>query len=311
MGGFLQRNSSVLYKEDAMNKDLENALVGLSTGHRQMEYTWRDLALYALSVGAKADDYLYTYEKNMKALPTYGVVPYWGAINITPQIPHPEPAAVIADHLIHSTVAPLHMEHEINMYRPIDPIKGTFVFQDVITDVYDRGVGKGAVIKTKMDVHDEAGNLICSNISNTLYQEAGGFGGKQMPKSDTKIPDRVPDFIEEDYINSVQNVLYRLTGDTNLVHIDPDFAKERGFDKVFMQGLCSFGFACRMAIKNVIPNEPERMTKMKAQMRSILYMDTPVELQMWVEKPNRMYFKLVNKRDGKAILDKGVFEWKQ
>ncbi len=293
-----------------MKIDLEKALVGLSTEHRELQYTWRDIALYALSVGAKADDLMYTYEKNMKTLPTYGVVPYWGAVNITPRIARPEPAAQLADQIIHSTVAPLHMEHEIIMHRPIDPIKGTLVFQDVITDVYDRGEGKGAVIKTKVDVHDEAGNLLCTNTSSTLFQEGGGFGGKAMPKNTVKIPDREPDMVEDDYISPVQNVLYRLTGDTNLVHVDPDFAKERGFDRVFMQGLCSFGFACRMAIKHIIPGEPERMTRLTAQMRSILYMDTPIQLQLWKVEENKAYFRLVNKNDGKAILDRGVFEWK-
>ena len=290
--------------------DLAKALVGMSTEHRELQYNWRDIALYALSVGAKADDLMYTYEKNMKAIPTYGVVPYWGAVGITPRIAHPEPAAQLADAIIHSTIAPLHMEHELIMHRPIDPIKGTLVFQDTITDVYDRGEGKGAVIKTKVDVHDEAGNLICTNISSTLFQEGGGFGGEPMPKNTVKIPDRDPDYVEDDYINPVQNVIYRLTGDTNLVHVDPDFARERGFDKVFMQGLCSFGFACRMAIKNVIPGEPERMTRITAQMRSILYPDTNIALHMWKMEEGKAYFRLVNKETGKAILDRGVFEWK-
>ena len=290
--------------------DLAKELIGLSTEHRELQYNWRDISLYALSIGAKADDLMYTYEKNMKAIPTYGVVPYWGAVNITPRIPHPEPAAQMADRIIHSTIAPLHMEHELIMHRPIDPIKGTLVFQDTITDVYDRGEGKGAVIKTKVDVHDEAGNLICTNVSSTLFQEGGGFGGNPMPKNEVKIPDRTPDLTEDDYINPVQNVLYRLTGDTNLVHVDPDFAKERGFDKVFMQGLCSFGFACRMAIEQLIPGEPERMTRITAQMRSILYPDTPISLLLWKVDEHKAYFRLINKDTEKAILDKGVFEWK-
>lgn len=276
-----------------------------------MEYTWRDMALYALAVGAKADDLEYTYEKNMKAIPTFGVLPYWGTVNITPRLPHPEPAAQLADNIIHSTIAPLHMEHELIVYRPIDPIKGTLIFQDVITDVYDRGPGKGAVIKTKADVHDEAGNLICSNISSTLFQEGGGFGGNPMPKSTVKIPERDADIVVKDYISPVQNVLYRLCGDTNLVHVDPEFAKNRGFDKVFMQGLCSFGFSCRMAIGALIPSQPERMTRITAQMRSILYMDTPVELHIWkTDADTTVYFRLVDSHTGAAILDRGVFEWK-
>lgn len=293
-----------------MKVNLAEKLVGLSTEHRTLSYNWRDISLYALSVGAKADDLTYTYEKNMKAIPTYGVVPYWGAVNITPKIPHPFPAAQMADQIIHSTVAPLHMEHELIMHRPIDPIKGSLVFQDTITDVYDRGKGKGAVIKTKVDVHDEAGNLVCTNVSSTLFQEGGGFGGEPMPKNPVSIPETEPDCAEDDYVSPVQNVLYRLTGDTNLVHVDPEYAKERGFDKVFMQGLCSFGFACRMAVGQLIPGEPERMTRITAQMRSILYPDTPIRLLIWKADEHKAYFRLINKDTGNAVLDRCVFEWK-
>lgn len=291
-------------------EDLAKALVGRKTEHRHMEYTWRDVALYALAVGAKADDLMYTYEKNMKAIPTFGVLPYWGTVNISPRLPRPEPAAQMADDLIHSTIAPLHMDHELRVYRSIDPIKGTLVFQDVITDVFDRGEGRGAVIRTRSDIHDEAGNLICSNLSSTLFQEGGGFGGEPMPKSTVQIPDRGPDYRMEDQIGPTQNVLYRLTGDTNLVHVDPDYARERGFERVFMQGLCSFGFACRMAIQSLLPGEPERMTRISAQMRSILYMDTPISLHLWKVSDKRAYFRLVDTGSGAAILDRGVFEWR-
>lgn len=289
--------------------DLAQALVGQKTERRSMEYTWRDVALYALAVGAKAGDLMYTYEKAMKTLPTFGVLPYWGTVNIHPRLPRPEPAAQLADALIHSTVAPLHMEHELQVFRPIDPIKGTLVFQDVITDVFDRGAGKGAVIKTRSDIHDEAGNLLCTNISSTLFQEGGGFGGQPMPKSAVAIPDAGPDLVLDDDIGPTQNVLYRLTGDTNLVHVDPEFAKSRGFDRVFMQGLCSFGFACRMAIQGLIPGQPERMTRISAQMRSILYMDTPIQLLLWRTAPGRACFRLTDRNTGAAILDRGVFEW--
>ena len=74
------------------------------------------------------------------------------------------------------------------------------------------------------------------------------------------IPDRAPDLTLDDYITPVQNLLYRLTGDTNLVHVDSEYAREMGFPKAFIQGLCSFGVSCRMAIELLCPGEPERMT---------------------------------------------------
>jgi acyl dehydratase len=291
-------------------KNLDKILIGLHTEHRKLEYTWRDLALYALAVGADENDLSYTYERNMKALPTFGVIPYWGALNVEPRISRPQPAAVLAEPIIQNTIAPLHMEHALLLHRPIDPIKGTFVYQDVITDVFDRGEGKGAVIKTKAEVYDEAGNLVCTNISSTLYQQAGGFGGPALPPNPLKMPDRQPDIEVNDFISKVQNLLYRLSGDTNLVHADPDYAREKGFERVFMQGLCSFGFACRLAIKALIPGEPERVSGISAQMRSIVYPGTPVTLALWKNGPGEALFKLLNQDTGAAVLDRGVFRWK-
>lgn len=290
-----------------MSKKLQD-LVGMRTEHRRMSYTWRDMALYALAVGAKADDLQYTYEKNMKALPTFGVLPYWGTVNVEPPLSCPRPAALLAADVIGSTIAPLHMEHELVMHHTI-PTEGALLYQDVITDVYDRGEGKGAVIRTCCQVFDEAETLLCTNTASTLFQEGGGFGGQPMPHSAVQIPNQPADQVFHDHISPVQNLLYRLTGDTNLVHVDPDYARTRGFDRVFMQGLCSFGFACRMAVQALIPGEPERMTRIAAQMRSILYIDTPIRFELWKTGDHAACFRLLNAHTNAAVLDRGVFEW--
>lgn len=290
-------------------ENLAERLVGLKMEPRSMAYNWRDIVLYALSVGAGKDDLNYTYEKYLKALPSYGTVPYWGTVNVRPYQWMPMPASMLADEIIKPTISFLNMDHELIMHRPIDPIKGTFQYQDMITDVYDRGEGKGAVVRTRVDVRDEAGNAVCTNFSSTFFHEAGGFGGKPMPASPVIIPERRPDLECDDFVSPVQNLLYRLTGDTNRVHVDPDYAKKMGFDAPFMQGLCSFGFACRMAIGQLIPGEPERMTRMAAQMRSVLYPGTPVRLLLWNMGGGQALFRLMNLTTGKPVLDRGVFEW--
>ena len=130
-----------------------------------------------------------------------------------------------------------------------------------------------------------------------------------MPKSEVSIPEREPDITEDDYVSPVQNLLYRLTGDTNLIHADPDFVKENGFDKPFMQGLCSFGFAARMLIGNLFPGERERMKRMAAQMSSVLYPGTEIRLEARKMAEGKAYFRLVNKETGKPVLNRGVIEW--
>jgi len=290
--------------------NLAEVLVGRKMEPRYLEYNWRDVALYALAVGAKREDLIYTYEKYIKAIPTYGTIPYWGTINVKPYQWMPLPASMLAAEIVKPTISFLNMDHEIIMHHPIDPIKGTFQYQDVITDVYDRGEGRGAVVKTKVLVRDEAGNDVCTNFSTTFFHETGGFGGPPMPGSSIEIPDRAPDYEADDYISPVQNLLYRLTGDTNLVHADPDHARKMGFETSFMQGLCSFGFSCRMAIGALVPGEPERMTRMAAQMTSVLYPDTPVRFLLWKMGDGVAYFRFMNLTSGKPVLNRGVFEWR-
>lgn len=61
-----------------------NQLIGCKMEPRYVEYNWRDVALYALAVGAHKEDLSYYYEKYLKAIPTFGAVPYWATVNVRP-----------------------------------------------------------------------------------------------------------------------------------------------------------------------------------------------------------------------------------
>lgn len=290
-------------------------LIGTSVGWRKIEYNWRDVALYALAVGAGEDELEYYFEKNMKTLPAFGVVPYFNAINNEPQRPLPYPAANLAHDLMVKELGTdfaqgLHMGHEIIVHRPIDPIKGSLVFNDTISAIYDRGEGKGVIVETRQPVYDEAGNLLCENISTTHMQTQGGYGGPKPPNGKKQYPDREPDYVVDFTLSKTQGALYRLTGDTNYLHIDPEYAATAGFGgQVIMQGLASYGIACRMAIKGVIPHEPERMKRFTAQMRSVGFPGIPVQMRGWKIEEGKAYFKYVDMISGKAILDNCEFEW--
>lgn len=288
-------------------------LIGMSTGFRKMEYTWRDMALYALGVGCSTDELQYVYEKNMKAIPTFATLPCNSAVNVYPQRPTTYPAVFfVRDYLektLHEQVRAMHMSSAFRYLRPLDAIKGSLVFEEKVTDIYDWG-SKGLVVKTTMYVYDEAGRAVAEIDACNSLSTGGGYNGKTMQKSAVVIPERNPDIEEDAYMADNQHLLYRLSGDVHLAHVDPDVAKEYGQPGPFMQGLCSFGYACRMAIKALIPGEPERVTNMDAQMRSIVFPDTQIQFQGWIMEEGTLYFRLINKASGKAILDKGVFNWK-
>ena len=288
---------------------LSDAIIGKKSVQYRLSYTWRDLILYALAVGAKETELELIYEKGLKALPTYGVVPCLSTIGVEPPMKGAaDPTILAADFL--EDRAGLHMEHELIMYRPIDPAGATFCYDTEVTDLFDRGPGKGAVIKQETTVYDDCGNKICTNNANFILLKGGGFGGKPLPPSPVSIPKTDPDIEIDDVIPMTQNALYRLTGDTNLVHIDPEAARREGQERPFMHGLCSFGYVCRMAAGALFPREPERMTRIAAQMRSVMFPGSSIRLLLWRTDGNCAYFRLVNAATGQAVLDKGVLEWK-
>ncbi|MCI5690810.1 MAG: hypothetical protein MR286_08015 [Clostridiales bacterium] len=282
-------------------------LAGLTTEWRTMSYQWRDCALYALAVGAQEP--LYTYEKDQQVLPTFGVTPYWGTVNVTPKFPRPRAIPVLVEELLQPEASYVNLDYEFLYHRPIPASKGSLVYRDVLTDLFDRGQGRGMAVRSQVEVFDEGSTLLCTNRCTTLFPTLGGYGGDPMPRKESAIPQRDPDLVAEDHVGPTQHLLYRLTGDTNLVHVDRDVATSRGLEGPFVHDLCAFGYACRLAIGQLFPGQPARLRRMFAAMKTVLYPDTPVALHLWKLDEGRAAFRLVNTATGKAILDRGELDY--
>lgn len=287
----------------------EQQLAGLATEWRTLPYTWRDCALYALAVGADGREPQYTYEKDMQVIPTFGVLPYWGAVNVTPKFPRPRAIPVLVEERLQPERSYVNLDFEFLYHRPIPAGKGSFVYRDVLTDLFDRGEGRGMAVRSQVEVFDEGGVLLCTNRCTTLFPTLGGYGGQPMPRRAGRIPDREPDFVARDHVGAAQHLLYRLTGDTNLVHVDRAVAESRGLAGPFVHDLCAFGYACRLAIGQLFPGQPERLERMYGAMKTVLYPDTPVEFHLWQTGPGQGAFRLVNAATGQAILDRGELDW--
>ena len=296
---------------EKLDKQAFDKMIGLGNGPRTMAYTWRDVALYALGVGAHKEDLIYLYEKaDMKVLPTFALTPYINTVNLEPKRHLPRhPATIVKDIMVDAlgdeSLGPLHMSMELTMHRPIDPIQGTLLCEDKVDKIYDRGEGKGIVVQTRMDIYDIAGRPVCTAKGMHLISACGGFGGEKLPSTKLTYPDREPDYVVDDHMSETQHLLYRLTGDVNPAHADPEVARKSGFKEAFMQGLCSGGYACRMAIEAICPGQPERLTYMNIQMRTICYPGTDVRFLGWNMGNGLVYYKLLNDA-GKPVLDNGI-----
>lgn len=291
-------------------------LIGMRSEWSKIEYNWRDSALYALAVGADEKDLTYTYEKDMKAVPSFGCLPFYSAVLNDPKVPLPYPVHYKAQDYLTAKLGRfvdrgMHMAFQMEYIRPIDPIKGTMVWNTNVKKVM-KFKENDIVLEVDNPVYDEAGRLTVRNTSWNIIRGVGeGFDGEKFHGATVEFPDRAPDYVIDNYISKTANVLYRLTGDTNYSHIDPEICAVRKQPKPFMQGLSSFGFATFLAVKAIIPNEPERLKKVYVQMRSVAFPDTPVQLQAWKVGEGKAVFKYLDMNTGKAILNNCVFEWEE
>jgi len=232
-------------------------------------WTSKDVMLYALGVGAKPVGELdFVYEnKGPKVLPTYAVIP--GMLSM---------GGLISTVEINLAML-LHGEQGITLHREIPPEAQVRVIGK-ITEVWDKG--KAAVIGTEGVVEDNQGVLL-TTTATLFIRGAGGFGGERGPSTAgvNAPPERQPDHVIEDVTRPEQAAIYRLSGDPNPIHIDPDFAKMAGFEQPFMHGLCTYGFVGRAILRALCGGDPARFRSFTARFADQVYFGNTIVTKIW------------------------------
>jgi acyl dehydratase len=240
-----------------MTMGIDLGSVGAELGPFERRYAFRDLALYALALGAGPDDLDYVVESPApKLLPTFGVVP---AV---------EPVFAALRRMGADTVQMLHLEHRTEQLAPLPP-GGVLRTHARIARIWDALMGALAVVETETAVD---GSPCCRTRWQILLRGAGRFGGERPPPGlRTRPPEGAPPAFElELATRPEQALLYRLLGDLNPVHARPEVARQAGFGRPILHGLCTYGIAARLALRALARDEPQRFRAFEARFAKVV-----------------------------------------
>ncbi len=254
--------------------DVERAVSAEPTSTR---ITWghKDVQLYHLGLGAgvPADDpgeLRYTLESRLQVLPSFATVA-GGGMGVMGGLAAPGVDVDVA--------AVLHGSQSVVTHRPV-PVSGSATQTSSVAAVYDKG--KAAVIVLRSEAADADGPLWTSQAQLFVRGE-GGFGGDRGPSSRSEPPERQPDHEVQCLVREDQALLYRLSGDWNPLHADPEFARLAGFDKPILHGLCSYGMVLKAVVDTVLGGDVTRVSSYGTRFAGVVFPGETLRVRMWSE----------------------------
>ncbi|MFA6449886.1 MAG: MaoC/PaaZ C-terminal domain-containing protein [bacterium] len=261
----------------------------------EFEYSYKDVMLYALGVGAGVpqtdkNQLKFTFENGLKTLPMFGVMPPFAAIGKL--LGHPGMSINI--------MMMLHGEQYLEVRKHPIPTKGKLLNKPAIKAIYDKG--KNALVLLECTTYDEKGDELFYNVVSLFMRGEGGFGGENSPKSGYDTPDRAPDKVVEMKTLPQQALIYRLSGDMNPLHADPQFAAMGGFPRPILHGLCTFGHVGRAVLETYCDFDPAKFKSISVRFAKHVFPGETIVTEMWKEAEDTIIVKAKTSDRGEDVI---------
>ena len=173
-------------------------------------------------------------------------------------------------------------------------------------DIIDKG--KGALLVQEVRVFEEKedgtpGDLVSINVISFFIRGIGGFGfaGKLNQIKMSKVPKTAPNFEVVEKTNPNQALIYRLSGDTNAIHIDPAAAEMGKLPRPILHGLCFYGISAKVVIQKLAENDCARLKTIRARFTNIVFPGETLVYSLWV-KGNTVIFSAKTQERGKVVI---------
>jgi len=263
-----------------------------------VSYGPRECILYALGIGLGMNpvdpgELKFVYERaNLEAFPTMAVVLGWPGRMTDPAFGVDEKLVVAGD-------------LKVVLHRPLAP-QAQLVSRPRIREVIDKGPGNAAIILNTRDLTAKDGTLVATVDSSTFARKHGGFGGRvtETPPP-PPVPQTPPQIVCDLPTPTNLALLYRLTGDENPLHADPERAKVAGFDRPILHGAASFGIAAHAVLRSVADYRPERLASIEARFSKPVFPGETIRTEIWPQGERIAFQCRVVARDA-IVLSNGL-----
>jgi len=261
------------------------------------DYDPRDVILYALGVGAglsqQIDETSFLYERDIQVLPTMALV--LGSPGFWPM----DPAAGV------DWINILHAEQRLKIHQPLDTA-GILVGNTTVTDIADKGPGKPALIRSEKVIRTLSGTLVAEASEVWFVRGAGGFGGERSFPSEPlpAMPDRDPDFEVVLPTSLAQAATYRLSGDRNPLHIDPQVAQDLGLDRPILHGLSTMGLVTRALIHAACGGIASKLREIDLRFTAPVYPGDTIRTHIW-QDGEELHFRAHCVERDQCVVDNG------
>jgi acyl dehydratase len=270
-------------------------------------YTERDTMLYALGAGfgfdpLDAGQLRFAYEKGLQAVPTMA------AVMGSPGTWYRNEKSGI------DWVRMLQGEQELRLLRPLAP-SGTMIGRNRVVGLHDRGPGRGAFMELERDIVDAgSGEVVARGRRVEVLRGDGGFSQRsgetdERPMTLAPIPPNLGSpAIELDLPTVPQAALiYRLSGDYNPLHVDPEVAKAGGFERPILHGLCSFAVAAHAVLRGCCGYDASRLRRLGVRFALPVFPGETLRFWIWAGGQHEIRFRASVAGRG-TVLDHGLAE---
>ena len=277
-------------------------LMALKNIGQKYSYTDREVMLYAYGIGLGADpmdekelafvnEACFT-ERPLKVVPTFASVAAWGS----------GPGEMNLNRLM-----VVDGERDITFHTPM-PVTANITAESSVLGVFDKGKDKGLVIRHQTVLKNEKGEALATLVASRFARGDGGIGGPAQGQPEAhEVPKRAPDKAVDITTRPDQALIYRLCGDRNPLHSDPEFAKRAGFPRPILHGMCTYGLTCRGVLQTYADYDPSAFRRHAVRFSSPVFPGETVTMDLWKDG-NVISFEAKVKSRGVTVIKNGRTE---